>query len=550
MIGPPDRGKEGGHDGQSWPPKSSDQLNDSAIHPGEIKRDTWIERRSIVLRDYQLAAVNAVLEHLKQYRSTAIAMPTGSGKTPVFCEIARRLNRRTLILAHRQELLSQAAQKLAHLGLPAIVEQAASRASFDHEFVVGSVQSLQRARLQRFPSDHFGLIIIDECHHAPAQSYRNIISHFSGAQVLGVSATFQRLDELGYEGIFDSIAFEISLKEMVTAGYLCPIKAKTLPIKIDLRKVKKVAGDFNQAQLAEAIGQELERAADAVAEHASDRRTLVFLPSVAHAEVFAGLCQDRGINADFVTGSCRDREQKVSAFASGKTRLLTNCMLLTEGFDCPECDCVVMLRPTQSQGLYCQMVGRGTRSHSGKQNLLLLDFLWLTRGNDLCKPASLLGSHATATEKREINQLIDSGEALVDIFDKSQTDSLRAALRARAIDKGEDFDPLADVPDDPLDVDALRFKTTIYAPPATPRQIEALVNMGIRRSQISCRYAASKIFELINIRRSRGLATVKQARRLKQIGIKSPWRVSFADAKRLISDFYASKEPREEVAAV
>jgi superfamily II DNA or RNA helicase len=418
----------------------------------------------VELRDYQVRAIDAVLEHLRQYRSTALAMPTGSGKTVVFCEVARRLERRTLIVAHREELLSQAANKLALLGISAAIELAESHAPHHCRFVVGSVQSLQRARLKRFPSDHFGLIIIDECHHAPAQSYRNIINHFSGAQVLGVSATFQRLDELGYEGIFDSIAFDISLKELVTAGYLCPIKAKTLPIKIDLRKVKKVAGDFDQAQLAEVIGEELEHAADAVAEHAFDRRTLAFLPSITHAEVFAGLCRDRGINADFVTGSCRDRERRVSAFASGETRLLTNCMLLTEGFDSPECDCVVMLRPTQSQGLYCQMVGRGTRSHPGKQNLLLLDFLWLTRGNDLCKPASLLGKEASETEKSEINQLIDSGEAIVDIFDKSQTDSLRAALRARAVDKGEDFDPLADVPDDPLDVDALRFKTARSRP--------------------------------------------------------------------------------------
>lgn len=492
------------------------------------------------LRPYQQEALDAVLKHLAEYRSTAVAMPTGSGKTPVFCEVARQLDRRTLILAHREELLSQAAAKLANTGIQAAVEQGGTRASLSDKYVVASVQSLQRDRLLRFPDDHFGLIIIDECHHAPAQSYRNIINHFSGAQVLGVSATFQRLDELGYEGIFDSIAYETNIKQLVLDKYLCAIRAKMLPIKIDLRKVKRLAGDFNQSQLAEAIGQELERAADAIAEHVRDRRTLAFLPSVAHAQVFSDLCRDRGISADFVTGNCQDREQKVSRFANGETRLLTNCMLLTEGFDSPECDCVVMLRPTQSEALYCQMVGRGTRIHPGKENLLLLDFLWLTKGHDLCKPASLLGKDATEKEKAEINQIIDDGED-VELFDKSRTDSLRSALRARAVQEGEDFDPLSDVPIDPLDIDALTFKTTLYAPPATPRQIEALTNMGIRRSQISCRFAASKIFELLNLRRSRGLATVKQARRLKQLGIKAPWRVSFEDAKRLISAFYAGK---------
>jgi superfamily II DNA or RNA helicase len=318
-----------------------------------------------------------------------------------------------------------------------------------------------------------------------------------------------------------------------------PYQGQDVAIKIDLRKVRKVAGDYNQAQLAEVIGEELEHAADAVAEHALDRRTLAFLPSITHAEVFAGLCRDRGINADFVTGGCYDRENKVRRFASGETRLLTNCSLLTEGFDSPACDCVVMLRPTQSEGLYRQMAGRGTRIHPNKENLLLLDFLWLTKGHDLCKPASLLGKDATKTEKAEINQVIDAGETEVELFNKVRTDSLREELRARAVDQGEDFDPLADVPDDPLDVDAQRFKSGRYAPPATPRQLEVLLNIGIQRSQISCRFAASKVFDLLNIRRELGLATVKQARRLKQLGIKAPWRVSFEDAKRLISAFYA-----------
>jgi superfamily II DNA or RNA helicase len=490
------------------------------------------------LRPYQRKAVDSIFQHLTDHRSTAVSVPTGGGKTIMFCEVARQLDRRTLILAHREELLSQAAAKLVDTGIHAAIEQAGARASLTDTYVVASVQSLQGDRLRRFPSDHFGLIVIDECHHSPAQSYRNIIEHFTNASVLGVSATFQRLDELGYEGIFDSIAYETSIKQLVEDGYLAPIMAKTLPVMIDLRRVRRVAGDFNQAQLAEAVGEELERAADAVLENIGERRTLAFLPSINHSQVFAQLCIDRGISADYVTGSCADREQKVSRFLAGEIQLLTNCALLTEGFDCPACDCIVMLRPTQSEALYCQMVGRGTRIHPGKQNLLLLDFLWLTKGHDLCKPACLLGKAATEQEKDEINQACDHLGLEVDLFDEEDTDSLRAQLRANADSKAEVFDPLETVPVDPLDVDALRFHASHFAPPATARQIEALINMGIRRDRITCRYAASKFFHLLTTRRSRGLATVRQARRLRAMGVKHPWRVSFADAGRLISAFY------------
>jgi superfamily II DNA or RNA helicase len=500
------------------------------------------------LRPYQIDAVESILEHLGDYRSTAAAMPTGAGKTLVFCEVAKRLARRTLILAHREELLTQAAEKLANIGVHAAIEQADRRASFADRCVVASVQSMQRERLKRFPSDHFGLIVVDECHHSPAQSYRTILDHFVNASVLEVSATFQRLDELGYEGIFDSIAFETNIKQLVSDGYLCPIVARTLPIKIDLRQVRKMAGDFNQAQLAEVIGKELERAADAVLEHVGARRTLVFLPSVNHSLIFAQLCVDRGINAQYVTGSCTDRDHKVSRFLAGEIQLLANCALLTEGFDCPACDCVVMLRPTQSEALYCQMVGRGTRIHPGKENLLLLDFLWLTKERELCKPACLLGKSATEQEKREIGEVCDQLGVEVELFNAERIDSLRAQLRAKVSNKPEIFDPLEEVPIDPLDVDALRFHAGQFAPPPTRRQLEALTRLGIRANRITCRYAASKFFDLLSVRRSRNLATVRQARRLKAIGVQNPWHVSFADASRLISTYYDSQ--RWEVAAL
>jgi superfamily II DNA or RNA helicase len=462
-------------------------------------------------------------------------MPTGSGKTLVFSEVARRLGARTLVIAHRTELIDQAVAKLAAVGLDAVVEKAESRASLDDRTVVASVASLHGERLKRFPRDHFGLVIIDEAHHSPAESYRRIVEYFGTAKVLGVSATFERLDQLGYAGILEGTAYEVSLKQLIEQKYLCPIRARTLLVKIDLREVSKVAGDFHHGQLAEVIGRELKKAADAILEHVRDRRTLVFLPSIALAELFADLCRKRGIPSDFVSGNCIDRNEKVERFLTGETRLLTNCVLLSEGFDCPPCDSVVLLRPTQSEGLFRQMIGRGTTVHPGKSHLLILDFLWLSKQHNLVSPASLLGKDQT---EKAVYVISESGEE-VDIFDRERIDSLWGELRARSKESSQEYDPLAHVATDPWDVDALRISASDYAAPATQPQIEALTRMGIRRAQITSKYTASRIFDLLKLRRSRGLATVRQARRLRSLGIKAPWQTSFNEASALISEYYS-----------
>jgi superfamily II DNA or RNA helicase len=267
-----------------------------------------------------------------------------------------------------------------------------ARASMDSPVVLASVQSLQNSRLERFPADHFKFIWIDEVHHAPSISYQNILAHFAAAKVFGCTATFDRLDGEGFEDLFEKISYEKSLASLIKEGWLSRILARTLPVKIDLREVRRTAGDFNVADLSEAIGKELEKAADEVVKNIADRnRVLVFTPTIHEARIFAELCAARGIASEFVSGACSDRVEKIARFREGDIKLLANCMVLTEGFDSPEIDTIVLLRPTQSRALLCQQIGRVTRLWPGKEFGLVLVFFWLTARHKLCMPADLAG---------------------------------------------------------------------------------------------------------------------------------------------------------------
>lgn len=306
------------------------------------------------LRPYQLECVNAVLTDLRSRRAVVAVMATGGGKTPTAIEIMRQMPGPTLCLAHRGELLDQARDKMAAFGIVPDLEKAEARASLKSTVVLASVQSLQNNRLARFPSEHFNFIWIDECHHSVCESYLGILDHFASAKVFGCTATLDRLDGEGYEGLFEKISYEKSLASLIAEGWLSRIKARTLPVKIDLREVRRTAGDFNVGDLSEAIGKELEKAADEVVKNIIDRnRVLVFTPTIHEARIFAELCAARGVPSEYVSGACTDRDEKIIRFREGATKLLANCMVLTEGFDCPEIDTIVLLRPTQSRALLC-----------------------------------------------------------------------------------------------------------------------------------------------------------------------------------------------------
>jgi hypothetical protein len=337
--------------------------------------------------------------------------------------------------------------------------------------------------------------------------------------VFGCTATLDRLDGEGYEEIFEKVSFEKSLSELIREGWLSRIMVRTLPVTIDLCRVRRTAGDFNVADLSAAIGQELEKATDQIVKNIADRnKVLAFTPTIHEAQILAQLCTTRGISAEYVSGSCYDREEKITRFKDGDTKLLANCMVLTEGFDCPAIDTIVLLRPTQSRALLCQQIGRVTRLWPGKEFGLILDFFWLTARHKLCAAADLDG-----VEREPTGELPGPGGRRKDLCTK---------LREEGAHEEHYFDPLANEPIDPFNVDAwLATQPMFYDPylrsAPTAKQLQYLEHVGLNRRFLKNRGLVNGAFDMLKVRRSRDLATVKQARLLERRGHPNPWRVPF-----------------------
>jgi superfamily II DNA or RNA helicase len=287
------------------------------------------------LRPYQSLAKDAVRsEWSKGNRKTLLVLPTGTGKTIVFSKLTEdcvRNGERVLILAHRGELLDQAADKLSKsTGLGCAVEKA-ENTCLDSWFrvVVGSVQSMMReSRLNLFKKDHFDTIIVDEAHHCLSDSYQRIFSYFTEAKVLGVTATPDRGDMRNLGQFFESLAYEYTLPKAIKEGFLCPIKAQTIPLKLDLTGVGMQSGDFKAGDLGTALDPYLYQIADEMAAHCADRKTVVFLPLIKTSQKFRDILQTRGFRAAEVNGSSDDRAEVLADFDIGKCNVLCNSMLL------------------------------------------------------------------------------------------------------------------------------------------------------------------------------------------------------------------------------
>lgn len=490
----------------------------------------------ISLRGYQLAAADSIMSGFAEFRRQLLVAATGSGKTQVFCEVIRRVQpERSLVLCHREELIDQAAHRLSTFGLTAEVEMGERRASLDAQVVVGSVQTLMRDhRLERWPRGHFGLVVADEAHHATSDSWQKVLWHFD-TRTLGASATPERSDKRQLGEYFENIAYEVGLLDLVRQGWLSPIRVKTVPLGIDLRKARTVAGDYNAEDLGHAIEPQLERIVDVMVEH-RHRKTIVFLPLIYLSRLFADLCRQRGLEAWHVDGGSRDRAEVLSEFSSARCGILSNAMLLTEGYDEPSIDCVVCLRPTKVRSLYCQIVGRGTRMYPNKDHLLLLDFLWLTHDHALIKPA-----HLIAKDDEEADQigtmLGDDGdleEAERDAIEE-RTRSLAARLAANRGRNPRFFDAL-EFAVSLQDTELAEFQPTMrwHSDPATPRQIQVLARFGFNTRQITCKGHAGAILDRIFRRSDLHLATPKQLRWLVKLGHPEPQLATFEEAKTFL----------------
>lgn len=512
----------------------------------------------VSLRPYQEEAVSAVRsEWAAGRRATLLVQATGTGKTVVFSEIARRCaekGNRTLVIAHRGELIDQAAAKLESLGIPTSIEKAdrhwddfgtASMA------VAASVQTLQGRRFDEFPLELFSTLIVDEAHHSVAESYRRIIDRHiaAGGFLLGVTATADRADKRGLAEVYDSIAYEYTLPKAVAEGYLSPIRAKCLPLTIDITGVKVSHGDYQAGELGSALDPYLPEIARVMAEECKGKKTVCFLPLVSTSERMADELNAAGLKAVAASGydTAEERARKKNAFERGEYDVLCNSMLYTEGWDCPAVDCVVVLRPTKSRSLYTQMVGRATRLSPSKDHALLLDFLWMTDKHDLCRPASLLGKEPKVSKR--MDELMADGRewGLEECAEEADRDV--AAERERTL--AEELDRQRRKKKKL--VDPLQFAMSIadvdlanYVPKklwefgdVTAKQREMLERNQIDWTGVDNAGQASVLIDAIIGRNEAGMATPKQIRVLEQRGFRRVGTWTRDQASAVISRYAA-----------
>lgn len=509
------------------------------------------------LRPYQQEAKEAIEAQWQDgVKKTLLVLPTGTGKTIVFGSVSKDMveeGKRVLVLAHRGELLQQAADKINMLtGLGCAVEKAEQTCIGSwFRVVVGSVQSLMREkRLARFPQDYFDVIIIDEAHHAVSDSYTKILEYFINADVLGVTATPDRGDMRNLGQVFESLAYEYSMPQAIRDGYLCPIKAQTVPLKLDLTGVGMQSGDFKLSDIDTALDPYLHQIADEmITAGCMERKTVVFLPLIKTSQKFKDILREKGFDAMEVNGESCDRAEILKRFDTADTSVLCNSMLLTEGWDCPTVDCIVILRPTKIRSLYCQCVGRGTRISPGKDYLLLLDFLWHTERHELCHPAHLICESddvaRVMTENLEtagcpVDIELAEEQATKDVVAQRE-EALAKELQAMRSRKRKLVDPLQ------FEMSIAAEDLTSYTPafgwemlPPSDSQVKALEKAGILPDEIDNAGKASLLLDRLAKRREEGLATPKQIRQLEGRGFKHVGEWSKDDASKLITRIAAN----------
>jgi superfamily II DNA or RNA helicase len=537
------------------------------IEPGEV--DLPIPG-GMTLRDYQKRAILAVEDGWATYKRQLVVMATGTGKTVTFSKIAQdevRRGRKVVIVCHTEELIAQAADKLLRCtGIVAGIEKADEYASASDSVVVASIQTLSREnRLLGFPQDHFGLVIIDECHRSLSVTHLRVINYFHFgersldpdwvaplpgepcerfARILGFTATADRGDRRNLGQIYDHCPreCEFGLLEACREGYLVRPVAKLLPLKIDVEGVKMRGRDLDSQEVAERLTPLLNEIARQIRIEAWDRKTIVWLPSIDSARRLSEALAATGLKANFVSGECPDRAEKIEAFRqAGPGSVMCNAMLLTEGVDIVDVDCGCMLRVTTIRSLLAQAMGRGMRvlpgvidgletaaerlaaiAKSAKRMMLILDFTWVSTRLDLVKPVDLVIQRPDLRKQAEETAERTGITDLLDLEATASRDllvSLQEAAKKHARKAARTLDPLAwavELGDARLA--AYEPETELERRPPTEGMLNFLRRQRIDVSQVTCFGLAREMIARITNRFRMDLATPHQLHFLAQLG--------------------------------
>ena len=532
----------------------------------------------MILRPYQTAAADAIFKEWQENDSTLVVLPTGGGKTILFADVIRRVfPRRALVIAHREELIFQARDKIQRVtGLLADVEMGEYRADgglFRAAPVVVSTIQTQCSggdgggRMAKFDPQRFGLLIIDEAHHATSPTYRRVIDYYRtnpALKVLGVTATPDRADEEALGQVFQSVAFDYEVLDAIHDGWLVPIEQQMVHVEgLDYSDIRTTAGDLNGGDLAAVMEAEknLQQMASASLSIIGQRRALVFTASVKAAEMTAEIFNRHRLGmAAWVCGKT-DREERrrvLAEFAAGKIQVVCNCGVLTEGFDDPGVEVVIMGRPTKSRSLYSQMVGRSTRplpgvvdgpetaearkaaiAASGKPSCLVVDFVGNAGKHKLVTSADILGGKVSeeAVELAMTRAIKAGGPVkMAEALDEAEAElreqarlaevARRARLTASARFTTQSVDPF-----DILHLEPVKARGWDNVKSLTEKQRSLLAKSGINPDNVTFAQGKQLIGEIL--RRWDGkLCSFKQAKVLKKYGY--PTDVGFGEASRII----------------
>lgn len=542
------------------------------------------------LRPYQQQACDAIFEQFEKTNSTLAVMPTGTGKTVLFASAIDRMPPgRVMVLAHREELITQAAAKIeavtGHVPEIEMADQWADRSMFERARVVVSSIQTQCAgknggRMRRFNPDHFNLVIIDEAHHAVADSYQKVIDHYQqnpNCKLLGVTATPDRTDEAALGKVFASVAFVYEITDAINDGWLVPIRQQSVEVAgLDFSSVRTTAGDLNGKDLAAIMEYEknLHEIAHPTIELARGRKTIVFAASVAHAERLCEIFNRHKADcARWVSGNTPkdERRQIVEQYAANRFQFLCNVGCFTEGFDDPGVELVSLARPTKSRALFAQMVGRGTRplpgvvdphetaedrveaiALSAKPCVEVIDFVGNTGRHKLVTVADILGGNydddvvaraaKAAKEKKEgtpADVLEELEKAKAEIRAEQEAARKKEEARRKKLVAKAEYRVRSVDPFDVLGIEPKRERGWDTGRQPSDKMVAMLERNGIENPRSLSYNDAKQLIDKIIKRREHGWCSFKQAKVLKQHGY-DPKGIRFKEASQIIDQIFGN----------